>query len=472
MVDAGGDILWSAEEAALATGGKATEMWQATGVSIDSRTVNKGDVFIALKGEHLDGHGYVDSAFSKGAIAAVVQQPIGGGPQLLVANSMKAMEDLAKAARRRMQGRVVGITGSVGKTSTRAMMAAVLAAYGKVHATQGNYNNHYGVPLTLARMPQDTAYGVIEMGMNHAGEIAALTLQVRPHVAVITSVEAVHLEHFASVEGIADAKAEIFDGLEAGGTAILPRDNLYFERLVRKAERRGARVVSFGTHEKADVRLLDAYAHGWHLHGRARVMQNDVDFSLPHPGRHFAVNALAVLASLDVLGLDLPSGIAALARVKLEEGRGLPAELFDGSRHIMLMDDSYNASPASMKAAFEVLANLDGVGRKIAVLGDMLELGEHEIAMHKDLAAYLMNAGIDKLYAAGSRMAALYKSLPIDMRGAHTEKAADLLPILMEELQHGDFVLTKGSHGSHIYKLAAMLREQWVPTPQPHASRN
>lgn len=459
-------VLWTAEEAAAATGGTCADNWQASGVSIDSRSMGKGDLFIALKGEHLDGHAYVAAAFEKGAAAAMVQQALEAKrPQLLVADSMKGMEALGKAARARMNGKVIGITGSVGKTSTRAMMAAALGAYGSMHATHGNYNNHYGVPLTLARMPRETDYGVIEMGMNHAGEIATLTVQARPHVAVITAVEAVHLEHFASVEGIADAKAEIMQGLEPGGVAVLPRDNLHFERLKKQADKRGAMVVSFGTDAKADVRLLDAYAHGWHLHARAHVMGEEVDFTLPHPGKHFALNALTVLAAMKALGLELAPGIAALARVKLEEGRGLPTELFDGSRHIMLMDDSYNASPASMKAAFEVLAGLEGVGRRIAVLGDMLELGEHELAMHKDLAPYLMNAGVDKVYTAGIRMEALYKTLPFEMRGRHVNSAMELLPILMEELQHGDFVLTKGSHGSHMYKMAGALRDAWNTVP-------
>lgn len=465
-------MLWTAEEAATTTGGKITGAWEATGVSIDSRSIAKGDLFIALKGENLDGHAYVASAFEKGAAAAMVQQAVEAkGPQLRVEDSMKGMEALGSAARARMDGMIVGITGSVGKTSTRAMMAAALAAYGNVHATQGNYNNHYGVPLTLARMPRETEYGVIEMGMNHAGEIAALTVQARPHVAVVTTVEAVHLEHFASVEAIADAKAEIMQGLEPSGVAILPRDNLHFERLKKQADKRGARVMSFGTDARADIRLLDAYAHGWHLHARASVMGEEVDFTLPHPGKHFAMNALAVLAVLKAFGLQPAPGIAALARVKLEEGRGLPTELFDGSRHIMLMDDSYNASPASMKAAFEVLAGLEGVGRRIAVLGDMLELGEHELAMHKDLAPYLMNAGVDKVYSAGRRMAALHQTLPFDMRGRHVAEAMELLPVLMEELQHGDFVLTKGSHGSHMYKLAGALRGAWNAEPGLNLSR-
>jgi UDP-N-acetylmuramoyl-tripeptide--D-alanyl-D-alanine ligase len=459
--------LWTAEEAARATGGKAVGNWQATSVMIDSRAVKAGALFIALKGENQDGHRYLPQALAAGAAAVVVsdpsQLPSPDSPHLHVADSLEALRELAKAARARMGGKLVGVTGSVGKTSTRAMLAAALSAHGLTHATEGNLNNHYGAPLTLARMPRESRFAVIEMGMNHADEIRPLSRLARPHLAIITAVEAVHLEHFPNVEGIADAKAEIMEGLEPGGMAILPAHNPHAERLYRHARQQGAQIIRFSPTPMPGVEacLLDATADGWGQQARARILGEEVSFSLPHPGRHMAENAVAVLAAVAALGLPLGPSCTALAGAELVEGRGAPMVLaLPQGGHAVLIDDSYNASPASMRAAFAVLAMAQpaGNGRRLVALGDMLELGPEGPAMHRDLAEPLCNAGVDGVFVSGTLMQELARALPAAMRLASVGTALELAPIIRQNLRDGDVLLLKGSHGSQIYRLVEALR--------------
>ncbi len=454
-------MLWNDRTATLATSGTANRSWQASRVVIDSRSVRPGDLFVAIKGERFDGHQFASEALAKGAVAAVVSRPLeAGASTLLVPDTLKALEDLGRAARARFNGRVVGITGSVGKTSTKDMVRLALAAYGETYATSGNYNNHIGTPLNLANLPPDIPFAVFEMGMNHAGEIAHLTRMVRPHVAVITTVEAVHLEFFESVDGICDAKAEIFEGVGEGGTAILNADNRYLNRLKMAAARQGiSQVLTFGDSHEADLRLI-AYQP------TARGCDIDISASgdllrtqLAAIGRHWARTALATMAVVKALGLDPAAAAKALPDFSEPAGRGRLSVIKARGGEATLIDDSYNASPASMRAAFaktsELCEALGTRGRKVAVLGDMLELGSQEIAFHQQLAEDLEKYGFSQVHTSGARMKYLHDALPAAMRGEHVADPLQLEGLLAARLEAGDIVLIKGSHGSGMYRLAA-----------------
>ncbi|HET8729011.1 MAG TPA: UDP-N-acetylmuramoylalanyl-D-glutamyl-2,6-diaminopimelate--D-alanyl-D-alanine ligase [Alphaproteobacteria bacterium] len=462
-------VLWTALDAAAATDGTATGDWKATGVSIDSRTVRPGDLFIALQGPSFDGHDYVAEALAKGAAAAMVHRPVtavaADAPLLMVDDTMEGLTSLGAMARLRMNGLITAVTGSVGKTGTKEALRLALEDQAPTYATLGNLNNQWGVPLSLARMPAETAYGVFELGMNHAGEIEPLSRQVKPHVAIITTVEAVHTEHFSSVEGIADAKAEIFAGMGPASVAVLNRDNPYFARLVAHARTQGiGRIWSFGEHAQADARLVDCSLHATASAVNAVIRGEAIQYSLSAPGRHWVMNSLAVLLAVKALGADLTQAARALAKIAPPKGRGarnrvrLTREGETGA--VLVIDESYNASPASMAAAIRVLAKSDlgDRGRRIAVLGDMLELGDEAPALHAALKHDLTAAEVDLVFACGPNMAKLYDVLPPTMRGACTADSAALLPIIAEAVRPGDAVMVKGSLGSRMAPIVEALQ--------------
>lgn len=453
--------LWTSEAAARATGGRSSAPWAATGVSIDSRTLEPGDLFVALKGPNQDGHRYLAQAFARGAAAAMVSEDVqADGPLLRVADTQAALEALGRARRAESRARIAAVTGSVGKTGTKEALRHALGRQAKTHASVASYNNQWGVPLTLARMPADAAYGVFEIGMNHAGEIAALAPQVRPHVAIVTSIEPVHLEFFAGLEAIADAKAEIFLGLEPGGVAVVNRDTPHFGRLKRAALAAGAaRVLGFGAHGEAEARLIKLAAHPTCSCVSAEIDGQAATYKVGAPGRHWALNSLAVLAAVKALGADLGLAALSLAEISAPKGRGErhAVELRGGS--FELIDESYNANPASMRAALELLAAapVGPRGRRIAALGDMRELGPTAPQLHAELAETIAERAIDLVFACGPHMARLYEALPQDRRGAYAEDSEALRPKLLGAVRPGDVVMVKGSLGSRMGPLVEAL---------------
>ncbi len=437
----------------------------AKGVSIDTRTLQPGDLFFAINGLNSDGHDYVAAAFEKGAVAAVVDEAhadslAGLGPLFVVRDVLPALERLGVAARARTKARVIAITGSVGKTSTKEALRLALTQGGAVHASAASYNNHWGVPLTLARMPKETQFGVFEIGMNHANEITPLTEMVRPHVAIITTVAPVHIESFPSVEAIADAKAEIFAGLEPGGVAILQRDNPHYERLLAHAKASPAgHVASFGEHEKAEARLVRVRLFADHSLVEAEVCGRRLRFRLGAPGRHLAMNSLAVLLAAKAVGVDPDAAAGALAFFAAQAGRGQRLTLAAADGAYTLIDESYNGNPASMRAAFELAGALPlpAPGRRIAVLGDMLELGREAPAMHAELAADLRANHIDLVFAAGPLMRHLFDALPASMQGEWRENAGLLAPAVAAAVRAGDVLVVKGSNGSKMSTIVKAL---------------
>ncbi|WP_347917280.1 UDP-N-acetylmuramoyl-tripeptide--D-alanyl-D-alanine ligase [Paracoccus marcusii] len=446
--------LWTSDDAAAATGGRVTAAWAATGVSIDTRTIAPGDLFVALQADR-DGHDFVAQALARGAAAALVSRIPDGvasdAPLLVVPDVLVALEDLGRAGRARMTGRVIAITGSVGKTSTKEMARTALAGQGVIHAAEASYNNHWGVPLTLARMPADTDFAIIEIGMNHPGEIAPLSRMARPHVALITTVAAAHLEAFGAIEGIAREKGAIFEGLQPVGHAILPEDLPVTQILRDCADRAGAVVVGFGEHGVA--RPLRIVPQDGALSCHARIMGDTLAFTLPTTGRHFAMNAVGVLAALAAAGADLAQAAAHLSDWHPPQGRGA-VETLGGIR---LIDDAFNANPASLSAGLATLAGLQG-GRRVAILGDMLELGTEEVAMHRAVADDPSMAAIDLVHCAGPLMRHLHEALPADKRGQWTQTAAELAAQPDKLISAGDIVLVKGSKSSRISMVVQALR--------------
>ena len=458
--------LWTSAEAVAATGGRASEPWSATGVSIDSRSVEAGDLFVALAGPNHDGHDFVQAAFDRAAAAAMVsrrlEQRPEGVPQLLVVDTFEGLHTLAGRARERSAAHIIAITGSVGKTGTKELLAGALASCGTTLASAGNLNNHIGVPLSLARLPQGAAYGVFEVGMNHPGEIGPLSRLARPHTALITTIAEAHTEFFTSLDAVADAKAEIFEGLEPGGTVVLNRDNDYFDRLAAAARSAGAgRIVSFGENAHADARLL-----AWQparppaaprpLRSAAPNSITEIAFS----GRHWALNSVAVLACVRAAGAPVKLAAHALRTVGPGPGRGVRLRIPVADGFCELIDESYNASPAAVRAAIATLAEtapLAPGGRRLAVLGDMLELGEAAERWHAELAGDLEAAGIDLVFTVGPLMAHLHRALDPARRGAHAPHSEGLTDILRAELRSGDVVLVKGSLGSRMGPIVRRL---------------
>ncbi|AGT09615.1 UDP-N-acetylmuramoyl-tripeptide--D-alanyl-D-alanine ligase [Paracoccus aminophilus] len=446
--------LWTAAEAEAATGGKASGSWTVTGVSIDTRTIAPGDLFVALKAER-DGHDFVAQALAKGAGAALVSRiPEGVAsdvPLLIVDDVLDGLTALGRAGRARVSGKVIAITGSVGKTSSKEMMRAGLAGQGRIHAAEASYNNHWGVPLTLARMPAETDFAVIEIGMNHPGEIEPLARLARPHVALITTVAAVHLEAFGVVEGIAREKGAIFAGLEAAGTAILPEDLAVTPILRDAADEAGAIVIGFGAHGMGQ--LLKSEAMGEEMRVRARILGKVVDYTLQSAGAHFAMNSVGVLTALHAAGIDVAEAARGLSVWRPFQGRGALEDLGD----IRLIDDSYNSNPTSLSAGLATLARLDG-GRRIAILGDMLELGPETVEMHRAMAEDPAIAAVALIHSAGPLMRHLHEALPAEKRGIWVETAAELAARVSELAQTGDIVLVKGSKSSKVSTVVDALR--------------
>lgn len=462
--------LWTAKEVAAATGGASTGTWTANGVSIDSRSVSAGDLFVALQGPNFDGHDYVKQALEKGAACAIVHRAPKDSDSyhdrlVVVKDTFLALQDLAKAARARMNGRVIAVTGSVGKTGTKEALKLGLAAQGKTHASEGNLNNHWGVPLSLSRMPADTKFGVFELGMNHAGEIAPLSKLVRPHAAVITTVEAAHLEFFTSVAEIADEKAAIMAGLEPDGTVVLPRDNPHYVRLAAAAKTYNCKNIrAFGMGGDAYARLV-----AWSLTPDGTQVAAEFDgrrmmYDMIVSGRHWALNSLAALAAVDAVGADIHLAAGALAKLAAPAGRGARTRVAVNGGSFVVIDESYNASPAAVRVLADTLAQMHQPvggtrgGRLIMALGDMLELGAAGPALHADLAESLKLADIHLVFTAGPLMKHLHDALPGAMRGGHAADSKALAPLVVNAVRADDVVAVKGSHSSRMDVIVDALR--------------
>ncbi len=462
--------LWSRDDFLSAIAGNIRGNFTdpVTGISIDSRAINDGDAFFAIRGDNFDGHDFAERAIEAGAAIAVCQigrfdADSGPFPRLEVVDVLGALEGLGRVSRARVEGTIIAVTGSVGKTSTKEALRTAFGAFGGVHASIASFNNHWGVPLSLARMPADVSIGIFEVGMNHPGEISPLTKMIRPDIAIITNVEAVHIEAFNNVLEIAAAKSEIFEGLGPGGTAILNRDNHYFSYLSDIAGEKGARIVSFGEHEQADIRIEDLILKPDCSVVKASVFETKLTYKINAPGRHMAINSLSVLAAVQVAGEDLARAALALAEWAPPKGRGSRHEFQLGSETLTLIDESYNANPASMRAAILTLGQADvtASGRRIAVLGDMLELGEESAALHAGLSEAIANAGIDLVFTAGVDMESLYDALPSLLRGGHEVDAAALAISLPKKIGPGDVVMVKGSNGSRMMDVVAAI-ENWL----------
>ena len=458
---------WTAQEIATATNGITTGDWTAHSVSIDTRTMEQGALFVALPGTQVDGHDYVASALAKGAAAALVSKPVAGvlaSRLVMVADVEVALQQLGIASRARSRAKFIGVTGSVGKTGAKEMLAAALGGIGSVYATKGNLNNHLGVPLNLANLPTDIDYAILEMGMNHAGEISPLSHWVRPDVSLITNVEAVHLEFFPSVSSIADEKAAIFDGMGGAGIALLNADNPHFSRLKKHAEAKGLdRVLSFGTAHTAHCRLLECRIEDTYSRVEAVIAGTPITYRIGTLGKHWAITSVAVLGIVDALDGDLAKAAAALQYFTEPKGRGRITELGVKGGHLRLIDDSYNASPVSMKGAIEKIWDIRAAStqptRTIVVLGDMLELGDHAEEMHVGLVPTLVNNQMDLVFAAGTFMEKLYHALPEQMRGAYRPTSRELAPVVVDALRPNDLVLVKGSRGSRMDLVARAMEE-------------
>jgi UDP-N-acetylmuramoyl-tripeptide--D-alanyl-D-alanine ligase len=441
-----------------------------TGISIDSRSLAPGEAYFAIKGAVHDGHDFVEAALKAGAALAVVERAqrdkfAPGAPLLVVDDVLGGLVDLAHAARARLDAQVIAVTGSVGKTSTKEALRRVLGAQGETHASAASFNNHWGVPLSLARCPATARFAVFEIGMNHAGEIEPLVKMVRPQVAIVTTVEPVHLKFFAGIEAIADAKAEIFEGLEPGGAVVLNRDNSQFARLQRRARKLGvSRIVSFGANKKSDARLIDVSLHAACSAVHADILGQEVTYKLGVPGRHMAINSLAVLAAASLAGADLALASLSLSQIEPAAGRGVRRTLeVVGGGEATLIDESYNANPASMAAALSVLgaAAVGPHGRRIAVLGDMLELGPSGAELHRGLNEAIKVNQIDLVYCCGPLMRNLWDALSTGKRGGYSDSAANLEPLVAAAIRTGDAIMIKGSLGSKMKTIVNALEKRF-----------
>ena len=446
--------LWTADEIAAATGGTMSQPFAVTGVTFDSREVEPGFLFVAMPGTVHDGHSFVDAAFSAGATGALVSQPV-AGPHVLVADVAAALEALGRASRERSNATIFGVTGSVGKTSTKEALYAALEriAPGRTHRSVKSYNNHTGVPLSLARMPRDATYGIFEMGMNNAGEIRALSAQVRPHVTVVTAIAPAHIENLGSEEAIADAKAEIFESLEPDGIAIVPNDTAHRDRLVRAARRHADRIITFGTGD-ADVHAVHAVsAEGGGSLISAALLERELTFTISQPGDHWVSNALAVLAAVEAVHADVAVAALALADMGGLKGRGARhvIELADGEA--VLIDESYNANPASMAATLKSLGAERDVARRIAVLGPMRELGPHSAELHAGLAPAVLDAHVDELILIGDEMRPLAEQVVGKVSLDLVDNVDEAIAGLLAKLHPGDAVLVKASNSVGLAKL-------------------
>jgi UDP-N-acetylmuramoyl-tripeptide--D-alanyl-D-alanine ligase len=450
--------LWISAEIAQATSGFVSGSFAVSGVAFDSREVGPGDLFVAMKGEQSDGHDFIEKAFAAGATGALVSKEI-AHPHVFVYDGLVALEDLGRAARHRADAKIFGVTGSVGKTGTKEALFAALdrAAPGRVHRSVKSYNNHVGVPLSLSRMPAETKYGVFEMGMNHAGELSALTKLVRPHVAIVTAIAPAHIEFFGTVEAIARAKAEIFEGLEPGGTAIIPYDSPYFGILCDAAKELGANILTFGLGEGADVRAIEAVpaAEGGTL-VTAKLPDAELCYTISAPGDHWVSNSLAVLAAIEAVGGDLALAGLALAEMPGLPGRGARSKVARTGGEALIVDESYNANPLSMAATLGQLGR-ESAGRRIAVLGAMKELGKMGAKLHAELAEPLEKAGVDLAILVGVEMEPLVARLKGRIALEHVADASAATAALQATLRAGDAVLIKGSNSVGLSRTVAAI---------------
>jgi UDP-N-acetylmuramoyl-tripeptide--D-alanyl-D-alanine ligase len=460
-------VLWTAEDAASATGGKATGNWQASGVSIDSRKAQKGDLFIALKGPNFDGHKFAAAALDGGCAAVMVSDMSGlpdDAPVLLVDDTLDALVRLGLAGRARSNAKIIAITGSVGKTGTKEALKYVLGEQGKTHASPASFNNHWGVPMSLATLPPDAEYGVFEIGMNHPGEISPLVKMVRPNAAIITTVVGAHTEFFKDESEIAAAKSEIFDGLDPEtGVVILNRDNLHYFALARRAKELGIKTIKcFGTDAASDFRLFEANIVSGGSAVRARIAGRDLEYFIGCPGEHWVINSLAVLGGVSALGADVVHAAQDLADFSAPSGRGAQhlLDVPNGSGQYTLIDDAYNANPTSMMAGLKVLATgkpAEGA-RKIAVLGEMRELGDDAAALHRDLAQPIKNMGIDAVFTVGPMMKNLADALPQEILLGHFDTTEEAIDPVKRAIGNGDIVMIKGSLGIYVSKIVTALK--------------
>ncbi|MCB2014384.1 MAG: UDP-N-acetylmuramoyl-tripeptide--D-alanyl-D-alanine ligase [Sphingobium sp.] len=440
--------LWTGQEVARAVGGVASSDFAIGGVAFDSREVGEGDLFIALKGEATDGHKFLEKAFAAGAAGALVSNRTLDQSHILVKDTTAALNALGVAARARMQGKVIGVTGSVGKTSTKEALYRALDRFrpGQAHRSVKSYNNHVGVPLSLARMPRDSLFGIFEMGMNHAGELSALTRLVRPHVAIVTAIAPAHIEFFESEEAIARAKAEIFEGLEPGGIAIVPYDSPYCALLSEVARRHGAQVVTFGLGEGADVRATEAVpAREGGTMVAAKLPHAELCYTVASPGDHNVLNSLAILAAVEAVGGDLAAAGLALAEMPGLAGRGARNKVRLGQGEALLIDESYNANPLSISATLKQLGR-EQAGRRLAVLGAMKELGNASAELHAGLADPILQAGVDYAILVGDEMKPLADRLAGKLALEHVANAAVATQLLKERIRPDDAILVKGSN--------------------------
>lgn len=464
------EILWSATELLYALGGEliAGDMKNANGISIDSREIAKNDAFFAIKGDLFDGHNYTQKAAENGASVIVIsdaQYKVEnlGVATILVGDVLASLGRLAKASRKRSSAKIVAVTGSVGKTSTKEFLRACLEKVGKTHASVKSFNNHWGVPISLARMPQDCEYAVFEIGMNHLDEITALVKMVRPHVAIITTIAPAHLGHFKNLQEIALAKSEIFDGMDEDGVAILNHDNEFFDFLSQKARNKNiVNIQSFGADEQADMRLLDAKTKPKSSFVTAQYRDKKFSYEIGSAGMHQVQNSLGLLLAIENLGIDLSKILPVLYDIELSDGRGAQTEIAFKDSVIILIDESYNANPASMVAAFSVLSAQQPQqnGRKVAILGDMLELGIESPQIHADLAADIIAADIDVVLACGEDMKNCYDLLPQAQRIGYADNSLALAEIVLNKLNPHDVVMVKGSLGSQMSNIVNKIKNK------------
>lgn len=457
------DALWTAGDAANATAGTLCEGrdWSATGISIDTRTLKPGDLFVALQAER-DGHDFVPDAMARGAAAALVSRTdCGPGHKLVVGDTLEGLRRLAMAGRSRSNAVRVAVTGSVGKTSVKEALATVFRMAGTAHASVKSYNNHWGVPLTLALTPPDVDRAVYEMGMNHAGEIRALSKLGQPHVALITKIAPAHLENLGSMEAIADAKSEIFEGLHKDGVAVFPSDDEFTPRLAEHAKKsEAAFMIEFGRNASAAVRLLEYETGPEGGKGRISVLGKEINFTVPASGIHWAWNAAAIFASAIAAGVDAETTAEGLRLIRAEAGRGAIQDVLVRGGHFTLIDDSYNANPVSMASGLSILGATEPAGgRRIAILGEMLELGPESANLHKSLTGPLKSAGVEAVFLAGKGTEPLRDALPVGLLAAYAETAEKLKDAIAGYVNPGDVVFVKGSNASGVHTIARMLSQ-------------
>lgn len=453
-------VLWKGNALAKACGGELSHDFEASGVSIDTRSLRTGDLFVALTDQR-DGHDFVKAAFEAGASAALVtHRPNGvpsGSPLIIVPDVLIALEQIGRAARARCNAKVVAVTGSVGKTGTKEMLRTALAPQGKVHAAEKSFNNHWGVPLTLARMPQDTDFAVLELGMNHPGEIGPLSRMVEPDVAIITTVAPVHMLAFENIRGVAKAKAEIFEGLKAGGTAVINREDKTYPQISRAAKKAGAVQLRFGIDAgRPEFKIRRCDVSGEQTNVAARIRGKKLNFTLGAPGKHLAMNALAALGAVESIGADVKRAAEALARWSVPDGRGAQWQITLEGGTLTLIDESYNANPVSMRAAFDVL-RATTAKRRVAILGDMLELGADEAVLHADLAE--ATDGLDQIHCCGPLMQGLHEALPKQQRGTLFATSTEAKNQIADLVRPGDAVMIKGSLGSKMGQVGEAVKQ-------------